>query len=49
MNSAIDRTKVRTMIMRMVSGAIVGAAVTGLFLVFVIDLPDSRIPRAWSP
>jgi hypothetical protein len=40
MNSAIDRTKVRTMIMRTVSGAVVGAAVTGMFLVFVIDLPD---------
>ena len=40
MNSAIDKTKVRTMILRMVSGAVVGAAVTGLFLTFVTDLPD---------
>lgn len=40
MTSAIDRTKTRTMIVRMLSGAVVGAAVTGLFLTFVTDLPD---------
>lgn len=44
MSNAIDRGKIRTMILRMLTGAVAGAAITGLFLVTIGDLGNFSDP-----